>query len=129
MAPARGHRWEPRAAGLQLQTPSADAAIADVQTCRQIESIHHPVSLNFPLAPRPNRGQNLPPAHTDFSGIGLNSKHITGFFGALKSAYTTDMDYPAQSADRATPLRLLEYVRPTGPEESYERYADFHERA
>src|SRR5262245_41132895 len=75
------------------------------------------------------RGQNLPPAHTDFSGIGLNSKHITGFFGALKSAYTTDMDYPAQSADRATPLRLLEYVRPTGPEESYERYADFHERA
>src|SRR4029079_14569950 len=65
-------------------------------------------------------------AHTDFSGIGPDSKHITGFFGALKSAYSTDMDYPAQSANRATPLRLLEYVQ-IGPEDRYERYADIHQ--
>src|SRR5690348_2594544 len=95
----------------------------DVQTCRQIESIHHPVSLNSPfLNCAPTSAAKYNSRRTaNFSRIGLDSKHITGFFSALKSAYTTEIDYPAHSADRATPLRLLEYVQ-TGPEDRYERY-------
>jgi hypothetical protein len=54
---------------------------------------------------------NCPSRTANFSRIGPDSKHITGFLGALKSAYTTEIDYPAQSANRATPLRLLEYVQ------------------
>src|SRR5262245_8838958 len=56
---------------------------------------------------------NRPSRTVNFSRIGLESKHITGFFSALKCDYSTVIDYPAHSADRATPLRLLDCVQLT----------------
>jgi hypothetical protein len=48
MVPARERRWGLQATGIQLLTRTADAAIADAQPCRQIESTHHSASFHSP---------------------------------------------------------------------------------